>query len=107
VVVKLSEDNVSGVRLHANEAQGFALEFSHWPTDQQMKDDRHVSSILPRLRAVHTMPKAIVSGDMAFDAARLILPVVNRGGAKRAEVAAGAKPKKSQRFQTTCFCRLV
>jgi hypothetical protein len=101
--VQLAQSNVDEVRLHSNEAQGFALELTHWPTKEQLRNERFVSRALPRMYAVHTMPTAIVSGDQAIHAARLILPWVNHAGAKRDEVAKAVEVLEQSRGPEQLF----
>ena len=77
------------VRLHSNEAQGFAVEVPHkplvWPGERSLRGGRMI--IAGALVAVD-QSHVLLHGEDALKAARHLLPRINRSGAGAGEIAA-------------------
>jgi hypothetical protein len=85
-MLKLNRFMLADVQMHTNEVQGFALEIPHWPELPPEPESRGWIR-LPRFHAVHKPPTTILSGDGALNAARQLLPRINRAGAGRTTIA--------------------
>jgi hypothetical protein len=76
------------VRLHSNEAQGFAVEVPHkplvWPGERSVRGGRPV--VAGVLVAVDPQ-SVLLNGEEALKAARHLLPRINRSGARTGEIA--------------------
>ena len=70
------------VRLHSNEAQGFAVEVPHkplaWPGEHSVRGGR---VIIRGLLVAVDQPQLLLHGEDALKAARHLLPRINRSGA--------------------------
>ncbi len=88
-VLRLSAGMADGVKLHPNETQGFAIEIRHKFADEPRTGVRRPAL---RLRTpfipLNDHPVAMLHGEHATAAARILLPYINRAGAKERDISA-------------------
>jgi hypothetical protein len=88
-LLKLSAVMADGIKLHPNETQGFAIELQHkfargLGTDSRF---RRALRLVPGFAAMHEAPSVMLHGEQATNAARILLPYINRAGAKPGHVS--------------------
>ncbi len=101
-LLKLNRFMLAELRLHSNEAQGFALEVPHWPVLPRPPKSRRWLR-LPKMHAVSNFPTVMLHGDDALSAARHLLPRLNRAGAKQHDVAAAVGVLENSRSPEQLF----